>query len=271
MANHSQAWDSTYRTTPPNSERAKFGALRIRDGRYDMYERLRVDHNWGETAGITQSDKEYDGLHKRVSLRWGAAPSPPNTSVTTLYADATGYIRTLAGDSSQGLFGELAMTNAVACAAGVANAGILHVEDANSKAELFYMDEDSNDVQITSAGKINASALSGATLTTITYGATIAIDLASGVRDFKCVITGNVNINTISNKPSGAHSFTVQIKQGGSGGYSTTISASGCVFSYGVTPTPDTTLNYSTIWQFISFDGGTKYAVVLVGTKLDLG
>ena len=49
---------------------------------------------------------------------------------------------------------QVTMHNSQAVASGTADTGILHVEDVNSKAEFMYMDEDNDDVQITSGGAL---------------------------------------------------------------------------------------------------------------------
>jgi hypothetical protein len=59
-------------------------------------------------------------------------------------------------DATAGQHKKVTLLNSTTVSAGVADSGILHVEDDNSKGELFYMDEDDNDVQLTSAGKIGS-------------------------------------------------------------------------------------------------------------------
>lgn len=56
---------------------------------------------------------------------------------------------------------KVTLQNGTTVSAGLADTGIIHSEDVSGKAELFYMDEDNNDVQITSGGKIKAESLAG--------------------------------------------------------------------------------------------------------------
>lgn len=61
---------------------------------------------------------------------------------------------------------KVSLLNSTSVSAGEADVGILHAEDVtaedtNDYAELFYMDEQDNNVQITSGGYINAAALGG--------------------------------------------------------------------------------------------------------------
>lgn len=61
---------------------------------------------------------------------------------------------------------KVSLLNSTSVSAGEADVGILHAEDVtaedtNDYAELFYMDEQDNDVQITNDGGLNAAALKG--------------------------------------------------------------------------------------------------------------
>jgi len=53
---------------------------------------------------------------------------------------------------SDGNFKKLPLSNSEAVNSGITDAVILHAKDADSKAELFVMDEDDNDVQLTRKG-----------------------------------------------------------------------------------------------------------------------
>ncbi len=66
--------------------------------------------------------------------------------------------------TQDGYHKKVTLNNSTSVSAGVANTGILHVEDVSSKAELFYMDEDGNDVQVTSGGSINNQAFNAINL-----------------------------------------------------------------------------------------------------------
>ena len=75
-------------------------------------------------------------------------------------------------DLSAGDHRIVTMYNSETVSSGTANTGIIHVEDVNSKAELMYMDEDSNDVQITGGGRLGGDTLS-ATNISVSGNATI--------------------------------------------------------------------------------------------------
>lgn len=62
---HTRIWDETL---PPNSQAAAQGALRIRDMKVDITERMAIDHYW-------DVDVNTDGWHKQVTLpELGADP-----------------------------------------------------------------------------------------------------------------------------------------------------------------------------------------------------
>jgi len=100
---HTQTWNSSYEAIPANGDDASEGALRIRNLKRDIRERLELDHIMDES--------DNDGLHEKVTF---AAPISKPTAVT--------------------------------------DQGFLYTKDVSAKAELFWLDEDDNEVQLTSAG-----------------------------------------------------------------------------------------------------------------------
>lgn len=61
-----------------------------------------------------------------------------------------------AGDAQDGEHKKLTLGAPIAKPANIANKGFLYGKDVNAKIELFYLDEDDNEVQLTSAGALNA-------------------------------------------------------------------------------------------------------------------
>jgi len=79
MTSFTRTWNGSYEADPADSEDAKLGAQRIRQGRVDVRERLDVDHSW---AGDT-----HDGKHDKVTLRvLGADPTLDDANEMALYA-----------------------------------------------------------------------------------------------------------------------------------------------------------------------------------------
>lgn len=107
----SQTWDASYEASPADNDQVSEGALRIRNLKRDIRQRMEIDHDWDDTTDA--------GKHLKVTFRdpLGAKPT------------------------------------------AVADEGYLYTKDVSSKAELHWEDEDGNELQLTSAGKIIESAL----------------------------------------------------------------------------------------------------------------
>lgn len=60
MTVFTRVWDAAYEANPPDTQKAKLGATRIKETRTDTRERLEVDHSW---AGDVD-----DGMHKKVTF-----------------------------------------------------------------------------------------------------------------------------------------------------------------------------------------------------------
>ena len=58
--------------------------------------------------------------------------------------------------NQDGIHKKVTLSNTDPVTSGIADCGILHVKDVDGKAELFFMDENNNDVQITSNGFIHS-------------------------------------------------------------------------------------------------------------------
>ena len=102
---HTQTWNAAYQAVPANGDDASEGALRIRNLKRDIQERLAIDHVMDETNN--------DGKHNTVTMPvQGSAPT------------------------------------------NIASTGILYTKDVSAKAELFFIDEDGNEVQLSSGGSV---------------------------------------------------------------------------------------------------------------------
>ena len=108
---HTQIWDSSYENIPADNDQASEGALRIRNLKRDIRERIEIDHDWDDVTDA--------GKHLQVSFRdpLGAKPT------------------------------------------AVASEGYLYTKDVSAKAELFYEDEDGNEIQLSAAGVIPEASL----------------------------------------------------------------------------------------------------------------
>lgn len=62
-------WDSTFAALPPDPEDALQGALRIRDTKAAVAERMKIDHRWHGDGN--------DGIHTKVTMLQGAQPATP--------------------------------------------------------------------------------------------------------------------------------------------------------------------------------------------------
>ncbi|RLC88230.1 MAG: hypothetical protein DRJ03_03535 [Chloroflexi bacterium] len=58
-------------------------------------------------------------------------------------------------DADMGKHKKVTLLNSTTVSAGIADQGILYVKDVSGKAELFYMDEDDNEIQLTNGGVLN--------------------------------------------------------------------------------------------------------------------
>lgn len=81
-------WNTAFEAEPANSDNASEGALRIRNLKVAISERLEVDHSY---AGDAE-----DGKHKQLTFIEGSAPSTPIAGQAIIYPkavnDTTGYI-----------------------------------------------------------------------------------------------------------------------------------------------------------------------------------
>jgi len=123
-------WNKTYDTdTPLGSEDPKLTDDYFRDTKTALQERLDVDGYW-YIDGSNVADADEIGYHRKVTL--------------------------MNGD----------FTDIATPSAGVADCGVLYVkDDADSKAELHFIDEDGNEIQLTKGGTINAGAITQGDIT----------------------------------------------------------------------------------------------------------
>jgi len=170
------------------------------------------------------------------------------------------------------------MHNTGAVTAGTADTGIVHVEDVSTKAELFYMDEDDNDVQITSGG-----ALAITTLTQLTISDALSV---GGEARFNKLITADEDVSigsdlTVGNRLTTggdviiSGNLTVDGKD--SDFYETKIKAwvnfdgsSTIADSWGVTSVADQGTGDFVITWATAFSN-TEYVIVGCGVQVDAG
>jgi hypothetical protein len=114
----------------------------------------------------------------------------------------------MAGDTEDGEHLKVTMKSRTA-PTNMADHVILYAKDVSAKSEAFVIDEDGDEVQLTSGGvpylltQNNAWQKGQATAeSTITYGTTITPD-ASLSNAFKCTLTGNVTVAKPTNGKSG--------------------------------------------------------------------
>lgn len=69
---HSQVWNASYEAIPANGDDASEGALRIRNLKRDIKERLALDHVMDET--------DDDGLHKQITFHEPLGSDPTNAA-----------------------------------------------------------------------------------------------------------------------------------------------------------------------------------------------
>ncbi len=105
---HTQTWNASFDAIPANGDDASEGALRIRNLKRDIRERLETDHIMDETNA--------DGRHAQITF--DAPRSSPTNEV---------------------------------------NVGFLYTKDVSAKAELHWMDEAGNELQLTSGGSLKAA------------------------------------------------------------------------------------------------------------------
>ena len=112
-------FNSTYDvTTPDGSDDPREADDRMREMKLAIEERLNVDHFFDKTKGTSnQVDDADTGEHRKILFH---AP----ISATPTVADSH---------------------------------GVLRIKDVAGKAELFWTDEDGNDVQLTSGGNLHSS------------------------------------------------------------------------------------------------------------------
>jgi microcystin-dependent protein len=91
LTTFTRTWNPAYEATPDNSEDALLGAGRIRDLKFDIHERLDVDHSWAGDGN--------DGLHNQVTLIAEAAPVTPPAGQVVIYLP-TGQNAPVIKDSS---------------------------------------------------------------------------------------------------------------------------------------------------------------------------
>jgi len=130
VADHATTYDTD---TPLGSEDPKLTDDYFRDTKTALQERLDQDHLW-YLDGSNTADGDDIGLHRKVTM-----PNPDHAEFT-------------------------------APTTGTADYGIVYVDDAadddsNDWAELHYMDEQDNAVQLTKDGAINAGAITQGDIT----------------------------------------------------------------------------------------------------------
>jgi hypothetical protein len=98
MANHTRAWDET---TPADTEKAGFGARRMREGEADLRERLAINHNLNVSQ--TETDNDFDGRHTIVDLtEQVAAPARGISNLSSLYSKNDGTYTELFHENENG-------------------------------------------------------------------------------------------------------------------------------------------------------------------------
>ena len=65
MTTFTRTWNAAYEANPADTQNASQGALRIRDFKTDVKERMEVDHEWGGEASSTNDS----GFHTAVHLQ----------------------------------------------------------------------------------------------------------------------------------------------------------------------------------------------------------
>ena len=112
----SNEWDIT---DPDDDDKVGIGGEEFRDLKKDIWERLGKDHQVQLIED--EANPECDGFHKKITMQQHASGA------------AVGIIRD---------------------GAAPADAGVVYIELNNDVAELFYLDENDNKVQITKNGKL---------------------------------------------------------------------------------------------------------------------
>lgn len=160
---HTQTWNASFEAIPANGVDASEGALRIRNLKRNIRERLEIDHIMDETNA--------DGRHAQITF--DAPRASPTNEV---------------------------------------NVGFLYTKDVSAKAELHWMDEDGNELQLTSGG-----ALKGGSYPFVTNDSFLA-RVATVASGFSTVSVTNkaVRINS---------SATTATSDGGSNGFTTSFNS----------------------------------------------
>lgn len=226
MTSFVRTWDSPYEQSPPNSQKVSLGALRIRELKVDIRERLAVDHS---LAGDTN-----DGAHKKVTLLEQAADPTTATNTAFIYSkDVSGVTEVFLKDSSGNviqltssgvlLLPYVKLPEQGSDPASVANYGFLYTKDAGGITEAYYRDSGGTIQQITENGKLKIISSQNAWTAgqrvaqgSIAYAASITPDLAVSNSFLVGTLTGNITIENPSNLSAGQF-FTVTFVQDGTG------------------------------------------------------
>lgn len=79
---HSRTWNVAYEAVPSDGSDAKEGALRIRNLKSDISERMMLDHKWDPAA----SDDDNDGFHNKVTLLVQGSTPAAKLSASQIYS-----------------------------------------------------------------------------------------------------------------------------------------------------------------------------------------
>lgn len=95
MAVFTRTWNTSYESQPADTENVSLGALRIRNFKVDVQERMVIDHEWKNTT--------HDGKHKKISLRPQSGAPAREAGDGVLYMDNSSPTKLIyiddAGDS----------------------------------------------------------------------------------------------------------------------------------------------------------------------------
>lgn len=181
MTVFTETWDGNFETKPADNENINLGALRIRNLKLDIRERMSVDHSWDGDAN--------DGKHYHVTLRPGGVPTldagdgvmfsasiAGNTEL--FYKDSSGNVMQL---TSGGAFNVVNLSVAGVLTIG-GGGSLLSTGPAvfNGTATLNGVTLINNTLEVTGATKFDA-------LATVVFNA--AATFAAGVGP----ISGNAN------------------------------------------------------------------------------
>ena len=175
---HTYTWNSSFEASPSDNNNARDGALRIRQLKEAISERMELDHSWDPT----NPDADDDGKHIKTTFLERASSPTQETSAFILFSKDDGTQNELHGIDEAG--NELQITKA-----GKFN--LLNTVNAFTKGQTVEE-------------------------VTLTDGGTVTPDLDDG-NIFTWTIEGNRTLANPSNMDGGSV-ITIIVKQDGTGG-----------------------------------------------------